>query len=79
MTGNLIIEQSKLISKYNVLIITPAPTETSPQFTDDLFKKYKEFDKFKITHFKSSKTINKFDFTDGTVQCNLITFLIIKM
>jgi hypothetical protein len=67
MAGNLIIEQSKLYPKYNVLIITPAPTETSPQFTDDLFKKYQDFDKFKITHFKSSKEIDKFDFKDNNI------------
>lgn len=67
MCGNLIIVQSELIKKYNVLIITPAPTETSPQFTDDLFKKYSEFDKFKITHLKASKDIDKLDFTDNNI------------
>lgn len=29
-----------------VLVITPAPTETSMQFTEELFKKYKEFQTF---------------------------------
>ena len=33
---------------FNALIITPAPTETTPQFTDDLFNKYKEFNSCKI-------------------------------
>jgi CRISPR/Cas system-associated protein Csm6 len=45
MTGKLILEQSNKYKNYNVLIITPAPTETSPQFTNDLFNKYIEFDK----------------------------------
>jgi len=67
MTGNLILTQSKKYPKYSVLIITPAPTETSPQFTDDLFKKYKDFEKFKITHFKSSKDIVNFDFTNNNI------------
>jgi hypothetical protein len=67
MTGDLIIEQSKITPKYNVLIITPAPTETSPQFTDDLFKKYREFENFKITHFKTSKMKDKFEFGDNNI------------
>lgn len=67
MCGNLIIIQSELTKKYNVLIITPAPTETSPQFTDDLFKKYGDFDKFKITHLKASKDIEKSDFADNNI------------
>ena len=28
---------------FNALIITPAPTETIPQFTDDLFDKFIDF------------------------------------
>jgi hypothetical protein len=39
------------------LIITPAPTETAPQFTDDLFNKFKEFEAFKIHHIDGSKNI----------------------
>jgi len=65
MTGKLILAQSEQHSKYNVLIITPAPTETSPQFTDDLFKKYRDFEKFEITHIKSSKDINTCNFDDN--------------
>jgi len=57
MTGLLIISQCELYDKYNALIITPAPTETSPQFTDELFKKYSEFDNFNVIHLKSSKDI----------------------
>jgi hypothetical protein len=57
MTGLLIISQNDMYDKYNVLIITPAPTETSPQFTDELFKKYSEFDNFNVCHLKSSKDI----------------------
>ena len=57
MFGGLIIKQYEIKQKLNVLIITPAPTETSPQFTDDLFNKFKEFEEFKIHHIDGSKNI----------------------
>jgi hypothetical protein len=59
MFGGLIIKQFEIIKKLNVLIITPCPTETAPQFTDDLFNKFKEFESFKIHHIKESSDINK--------------------
>ena len=57
MFGGLVIKQLEIKQKLNVLIITPAPTETAPQFTDDLFNKFKEFESFKIHHFDGSKNI----------------------
>jgi hypothetical protein len=57
MFGGLIIKQFEIKQKLNVLIITPAPTETAPQFTDDLFNKFKEFEAFKIHHIDESKNI----------------------
>lgn len=57
MFGGLIIKQFEIKQKLNVLIITPAPTETAPQFTDDLFNKFKEFESFKIHHIDGSKNI----------------------
>ena len=57
MFGGLIIKQFEIKQKLNVLIITPAPTETAPQFTDDLFNKFKEFEAFKILHIDGSKNI----------------------
>ena len=65
MAGGLIVNQSKKYDKYNVLIITPAPTETSPQFTDDLFDKYYDFDGFKVSHLKSSKRIKNMDLDES--------------
>ena len=58
MFGGLIIKQFELKKKLNVLIITPAPTETAPQFTDDLFNKFKEFKLFNIHHIDSSNAID---------------------
>ena len=57
MFGGLIIKQFEIKQKLNVLIITPAPTETAPQFTDDLFNKFKEFEEFNIHHIDGSKNI----------------------
>ena len=59
MFGGLIIKQYVIKKKLNVLIITPAPNETIPQFTDELFNKFKEFESFKIHHIDSSKNIEK--------------------
>jgi hypothetical protein len=44
--------------KINVLIITPAPTETTPQF-EDVFENYVGFSNFNIWSIKSSKEITK--------------------
>ena len=44
MFGGIIIKQFNIKKKLNVLIITPAPTETAPQFTDDLFNKFNDDD-----------------------------------
>ena len=63
MAGGFIVNQMK--NKYNVLIITPAPTETSPQFTEELFEKYYDFDSFKIVHLQSSKDIKKMVLDDN--------------
>jgi len=58
MTGGIIIKQYEIKQKLNVLIITPAPTETSPQFTDDLFNKFRDFSLFKIHNIGGSKELS---------------------
>ena len=67
MIGGIIIKQIKIMKKLNVLIITPAPTETLPQFTNDLFNKFKDFDKFKIHHIKGSKSLNSIKTSDNNI------------
>src|SRR3972149_8587075 len=67
MFGGVIIKQLKVKNKLNVLIITPAPTETAPQFTHDLFNKFKDFDKFKIHHIEDSKMINSIEINDSNI------------
>jgi hypothetical protein len=58
MVGGLIGEQYNKKGKLNVMVITPAPTETIPQFTDDLFYKFKDFNNFTIHNIKNSKSLN---------------------
>lgn len=67
MIGGIIIKQFNVKKKLNVLIITPAPTETAPQFTNDLLNKYKDFDKFKIHHIEDSKCIDSIDISDNNI------------
>ena len=67
MFGGVIIKQLKVKNKLNVLIITPAPTETSPQFTNDLFNKFKDFDKFKIHHIEGSKSLDSIEISDNNI------------
>ena len=58
MIGGIINKQYNIKKHLNVLIITPAPTETLPQFTNDLFNKFKDFNKFKIHHIDESKKLD---------------------
>ena len=61
MIGGMIIKQLEIKKKLNVLIITPVPTETIPQFTEDLFNKFRDFYQFKVHHLENSKKINNLD------------------
>jgi len=67
MFGGIIIKQFNEKKKLNVLIITPAPTETIPQFTDDLFNKFRNFDKFKIHHIEGSNQINSIEIGSNNI------------
>jgi hypothetical protein len=58
--GGLISKLAKEENKkINVLIITPAPTETISQFSDDLFCNFSDFDDMKII-VVNGKNVNKF-------------------
>jgi hypothetical protein len=70
MIASIIIKQLNIKKKLNVLIITPAPTETIPQFTDDLFNKFNDFNKFKIHHIEGSKSLDNIDLYE-TIDNNI--------
>ena len=67
MCGGIIIKQINIKKKLNVLIITPAPTETAPQFTNDLFNKFKDFNKFKIHHIEGSNSLDDIETEDNNI------------
>ena len=67
MIGGIIIKQLKIKKKLNVLIITPAPTETIPQFTDDLFDKFQDFNKFKIHYIENSKSLKNLEILENNI------------
>jgi hypothetical protein len=50
--GGLFIEYQKKYGSLNGLVITPAPTETLSQFTDDLFHKFIDFNGINIVEIK---------------------------
>lgn len=50
--GGLLIKYHKKYAFLNALIITPAPTETLSQFTDDLFHKFMDFNGINIVEIK---------------------------
>ena len=50
--GGLFIKYHKKYLSLNALIITPAPTETLSQFTDDLFNKFIDFNGINIIEIK---------------------------
>jgi len=60
MVGGLIEKMYYQTGNLNVLVITPAPSETIPQFTKDLFEKYINFSDFNVCYLKgnSNQTIN---------------------
>ena len=67
MSGGIIIKEADKKDKLNILIITPAPTETAPQFTDDLFNTFKDFDFFKIHNIEGSKSLKNLKLENGNI------------
>ena len=58
LSGKIIIELKKERTKFSALIITPAPTETAPQFTDELFNRYREFSDCQIIQLTGKNVKN---------------------
>ncbi|ARF11535.1 restriction-modification methylase [Klosneuvirus KNV1] len=65
MVGGLIIKYLEMYKRLNTMIITPAPTETSPQFTEGLFNKFIDFKKFNIIHITSAKEMKSMTFDEN--------------
>ena len=67
MAGGIILKLFEIKKKLNILIITPAPSETIPQFTEDLFSKFRDFDNFTVHNIKNSKYINKLELKENNI------------
>ena len=78
IVGNQILEEKSKKNILNVLIITPCPTETSPQFTDELFNSFIDFENFKIYGLKNTKIINKLIENNEVDKNNSNIFVISK-
>ncbi len=65
--GGLFVKYYKKYNTLNALIITPAPTETLSQFTDDLFHKFRDFIGINIIEIKKGS-----DFSSMLLQENNI-------
>jgi hypothetical protein len=57
MIGGIAIKLLLIKVKLDILIITPAPTETVEQFTDGLFNKFTNFESFTIHNIKNSSML----------------------
>ena len=67
MVGGIIVKQMNIKNKLNILIITPAPTETAPQFKNDLFYKFKDFNDFKIHHIEGSESLKTLEIATNNI------------
>lgn len=65
--GNLLIKYFKKYNVINGLIITPAPTETSSQFTDDLFHKFIDFNGINIVEIKKGTDFETMVLTQNNI------------
>jgi len=68
--GGLFIKYYKKFGGLNGLIITPAPTETLSQFTDDLFHKFRDFNGINVVEIKKGT-----DFETMVLQENNILII----
>jgi hypothetical protein len=53
--GGLFVKYYKKYGSLNALIITPAPSETLSQFTDDLFHKFRDFNGINIIEIRKGR------------------------
>jgi hypothetical protein len=67
MIAGVILKQLEIKDKINVLIITPCPTETAPQFTDDLFNKFRDFNNFKVHHLEGFNSFDNIELSDNNI------------
>ncbi|AYV79921.1 MAG: putative site-specific DNA-methyltransferase [Gaeavirus sp.] len=67
MIGGLLLKLLNIKKTLNALIIIPAPTETAPQFTEDLFNNFRDFSQFKIHHIQNSSSIKSITLSKNNI------------
>ena len=67
MVGGLIKKQKEIKDCYNVLIITPSPSETIPQFTDNLLNRFIDFKDFTIHTINTGKYLKNIELTQNNI------------
>lgn len=65
--GGLFIKYNTKYTMLNALIVTPAPTETLSQFTDDLFHKFKDFIGINIIEIRKGTDFNEMVLQDRNI------------
>jgi len=65
--GGLFVKYHKKYVSLNSLIITPAPTETLSQFTDDLFRKFRDFIGINIVEIKKGCDFDSIVLQDNNI------------
>jgi len=65
--GGLFIKYHKKYLSINGLIITPAPTETLSQFTDELFHKFRDFNGINIVEIKKGTDFEKMVLNENNI------------
>jgi hypothetical protein len=65
--GGLFVKYQKKYLSLNSLIITPAPTETLSQFTDDLFRKFRDFIGINIVEIKKGSDFDSMVLQDNNI------------
>jgi len=65
--GGLFIKYYKKYVSLNGLIITPAPTETLSQFTDDLFHKFRDFNGINVVEIKKGTDFKTMVLTQNNI------------
>ena len=65
--GWLFIKYHKQFGSLNALIITPAPSETISQFTDDLFHKFGDFNGINIVEIRKGTDFGKMVLTKNNI------------
>ena len=66
IVGFIISNDMKNYDNFNILVITPAPNETSSQFLD-MFNDYVEFNEFNIIHLNKGSMIENLVFTNKNI------------